>query len=104
MNNKNNNVEEREQMANELAESIKQFERAVIMREAMSELIMKHMNMIKERSLDEAEPIETNDIIELNKLAHAYNDTTEQVASAFERRTKASNAWNKLVEQDKEEQ
>lgn len=104
MNNKNNNVEEREQMASELAESIKQFERAVIMREAMSELIMKHMNMIKERSLDEAEPIETNDIIELNKLARVYNDTLQQVASAFERRTKASNAWNKLVEQDKEEQ
>ena len=99
-----NNVEERSQMANELAESIKQFERAVIMREAMSELIVKHMNMIKERSLDEAEPIETSNIIELSKLAHVYNDTIEQVASAFERRMKASNAWNKLVEQESEEQ
>ncbi len=99
-----NNVEEREQMANELAESIKQFERAVIMRDAMSELVAKHMNMIKERSLDEAEPIETSEIIELSKLAHVYNDIIEQVASAFERRTKAGNAWNKLVEQESEEQ
>ena len=99
-----NNVEERAQMANELAESIKQFERAVIMRDAMSELVAKHMNMIKERSLDEAEPIETSDIVELSKLAHVYNDTLQQVASAFERRTEAGNAWNKLVEQESEEQ
>lgn len=99
-----NNVEERAQMANELAESIKQFERAVIIRDAMSELIARHMNMIKERSLDEAEPIETSNIIELSKLAHVYNDTIEQTALAFERRTKAGNAWNKLVEQESEEQ
>lgn len=99
-----NNVEEREQLANELAESIKQFDRAIIIRDAVSDVVEKHMNMIKERRLSEVEPIETSDILELSKLARAYNDTLQQVALAFERRTKASNAWHKLFEQDKEEQ
>jgi hypothetical protein len=99
-----NNVEEREQLANELAESISQFNQAIIIRDAMSDKISKQLDAIKERSLDEAEPIETSDILELSKLARVYNDTLQQVALAFERRTKAGNAWHELIEQDKEEQ
>lgn len=99
-----NNVEEREQLANELAESISQFNQAIIIRDAMSEKVSKQLDAIKERSLDEAEPIETSDILELSKLARVYNDTLQQVALAFERRTKAGNAWHELIEQDKEEQ
>ena len=93
------NIEERTKLANELAESIKQFERAIVIRDAMSDMVRKHLKQIDERYLQEYEPIETGEIVELSKITHAYNDVIEQVAVAFERRTKAGNAWNDLVEE-----
>ena len=98
------NIEERTKLANELAESIKQFERAIVIRDAMSDLVRKHLKKIDEQYLQEYEPIETGEIVELSKIAHTYNDVIGQVAVAFERRTKAGNAWNELVEEEKEEQ